>query len=134
MFGAKQIIGIFTTDPIVVSYVTSYLWIVAASYAFLAASLVEASAFQAIGKSWPGFWLFVLRFAIITIPVAYLLTTWFGFSIIGIWIALALGSVVTSLVGFLWIGKTFRDLEKAGPIKTGAEAKISPSIEQGVIA
>jgi len=84
---ARFIIRLFTDDPLVYEYTASYLWTVTLSYGFLAALLVEATAFQAVGRSWPGFWLFILRVAVITIPLSYILTRVFDFSIGGIWTA-----------------------------------------------
>ena len=98
------IIGVFTTDAVVTEYTRSYLLTVALlSYGFLAAMMVEATAFQAIGKSWPGFWIFILRFAVITIPLAYILTQVFHFPIITIWLAIIAGNVVSAVVGYFWI-------------------------------
>ncbi len=108
---AKDIIGIFTADPVVVQYTQSYIWIVALSYGFLAAMMVEANAFQALGKSWPGFWIFFLRFIVISIPLSYILTQFFAFSIIGVWIAIAVGNLIPSVVGYFWITKTMETLD-----------------------
>ncbi len=106
MIFSSQIIGFFTDDPTVTEYASSYFHIVALSYAFLAAMMVEASAFQAVGKSWPGFWISFLRFIVITIPVSLLLTVVLGHSISGIWYALVAGNIVSSIVGYFWIQKT----------------------------
>lgn len=83
-----------------------YILVVGLSYGFLAAGMVEASAFQAIGKSWPGFWILVIKFLAISIPLAYLFTQVLGFSIIGIWIAVLVGNILSSVVGYFWITRT----------------------------
>jgi Na+-driven multidrug efflux pump len=100
---AGPIIRIFTDDPTVTRYAFSYLWSVALSYGFLSAMLVETNAFQAIGRSWPGFWIFFLRVMVISTPLSYLLTQVFGFSINAIWLAVIAGNLVSSVVGYLWI-------------------------------
>lgn len=100
---AGAITGIFTSDPQVTGYSNSYIWTVALSYGFLAAMMVEANAFQAIGKSWPGFWIFFLRFMVISIPLGYVLTQVWNIGIVGIWIAIIVGNVVPSIVGYFWI-------------------------------
>lgn len=105
---AHQIIGIFTEDPVVTANAVSYLQTVALSYAFLAAMMVEASAFQALGKSWPGFWILFLRFFVISIPLSYVLTAILDFPIIGIWSALIAGNVVAAIAGYLWIWSAMR--------------------------
>ena len=77
--------------------------------------MVEANAFQAIGRSWPGFWISFLRLVIITIPLSYLLTQIYNFPIIAVWGAMLLGNVVAATLGYIWIKKTMNklDLSKA---------------------
>jgi len=100
------VISAFTNDPVVTDYTYSYLWTVAAlSYGFLAAIMVEASAFQAIGRSWPGFWIFFIRSAVITVPIAYVSTQILDLSIISMWIAILAGNVIAAVVGYFWIRK-----------------------------
>ncbi|MFA6427695.1 MAG: MATE family efflux transporter [Candidatus Magasanikbacteria bacterium] len=116
---ARFVIGIFTTDPIVTQYATYYMWTVALTYGFLAASLVEASAFQAIGRSWPGFWIVFLRFVIIAIPLAYILTYVFNFPIISVWLSLVAGNIVSAIVGYFWITYKLNKLDvKQVPVHT----------------
>jgi putative MATE family efflux protein len=111
---SNMIIGIFTEDPTVTSYAHSYMWSVALSYGFLSAVLIEAPAFQSIGRSWPGFWIFFLRVAVISVPLSYLFTSVLGWPIVSVWYAIIGGNVVTSVVGYVWITRAFRtiDLEK----------------------
>lgn len=106
------IIGAFTTDPVVIDYSQSYLWTVALfSYGFLAMMMVCAQSFQAIGQSWPGFWIFLLRFAVISIPLAYVLIQVFHFPIIAIWISMIAGNVISAAVGYIWIKGRLKHLE-----------------------
>lgn len=93
----------FTSDASVTGYAMSYIWVVSLSYGFLAAMMVEANAFQAIGRSWPGFWIVFLRFVGISIPLSLLLTQVWDVGIMGIWTAIILGNVVASIVGYFWI-------------------------------
>ncbi len=108
---AHQIIRIFTDEAVVTGYALSYMRTVAFSYCFLAAMMVEASAFQALGRSWPGFWIFFLRFIVISIPLAAVLTLLFDFSIVGVWSALIVGNVVASVVGYHWIWSIFHKFD-----------------------
>lgn len=110
---AGTIIGVFTTDPVVTQYAHSYMWTVALTYGFLAAMMVEANAFQAIDRSWPGFWIFFLRFVVISIPLSYVLTQIFNFSIIAVWIAIMAGNIVSAVVGYFWISTTMNKVETA---------------------
>lgn len=99
----------------VTQYTRWYMWLVALSYGFLPALMVVAPAFQAIGRSWPGFWLFVLRVGVVTIPLSLLFTQVWGMSIMGVWTAVIAGNVISAVVGFVWITKALRtlDLQKA---------------------
>lgn len=102
------VISVFTSDPLVTTYARLYMWTVALTYGFLAAMMVEASAFQAIGKSWPGFWIFFLRFMVISIPLAYLFTQVLHLPIIFLWLAIVMGNIGASVVGYIWITKTLQ--------------------------
>ncbi|MBI2598396.1 MAG: MATE family efflux transporter [Candidatus Diapherotrites archaeon] len=97
------IVGIFTTDALVTEHAISYIMTISLSYGFLAIAMVQASAFQAIGKSWPGFWIFFLKFIVISIPLAYFMTQVLDFSIVGIWIAIIAGNIAAAAVGYFWI-------------------------------
>jgi Na+-driven multidrug efflux pump len=108
---ANYVTAIFTSDPLVTSYTQSYMWSVALTYGFLAAIMVEANAFQAIGRSCPGFWIFILRFMVISTPFAYTLTRIFHFSIVAIWGSLIASNIVAAIVGYIWIKKTLANLK-----------------------
>lgn len=108
---AHHIIAFFTKDPAVTVYALSYFRIVALSYGFLAAMMVEASAFQAVGKSWPGFWIALVRLTIITIPVSYIGAIVMGYDITIVWTAIVIGNIVASLVGYVWITKTLSSFD-----------------------
>ncbi len=108
---AGSIIRIFTDNPEVTAYAGSYMWSVVLSYGFLAAAMVEANAFQAIGRSWPGFWIFFIKFAIISVPLSYVSAQIFNFPIIGMWVAIIAGNVVSSSVGYFRIGKAMTKID-----------------------
>lgn len=112
-FFARQIIEVFTQDDTVREYAYSYMWTVALSYGFLAALMVEANAFQSINKSWPGFWIFLLRVGIIILPLSYVLTRVFNMSIQSIWVSIILGNVVAATVGYIWIRSTMNKMKPA---------------------
>jgi Na+-driven multidrug efflux pump len=65
--------------------------------------MVEANAFQSIGKSWPGFWIFLLRVFGITIPLSYILSVYYDMSIYAIWGAVLAGNGIPSVLGYFWI-------------------------------
>jgi Na+-driven multidrug efflux pump len=109
MLFAGPLIAVFTSDPVVASDVQWYLYLTGATYVFLASSLVITNALQAVGHSWSGFWLVVLRYGIVTIPLTLYLTT-FMTSMNAVWIALGIGNIVTALVGYIWVKRLFKRL------------------------
>lgn len=109
MIFAKPIISILTFDPVVARDVQWYLYLTGATYVFLACSLVVTNALQAVGHSWSGLWLVLLRYGIVTIPLTLYLTTQMT-SMNAVWLALGIGNIVTAVVGFIWVKRLFRRL------------------------
>lgn len=108
----KTLLGAFTTDPTVIEYAMNYLYIVAWTYGFLSVSMVVASAFQSIGKSWYAFWLMFIKFFIIIFPLSYSLTYLLNYNINSIWASLAIWNVLLGIVGYIWNEKIFRKMMK----------------------
>lgn len=102
------LISVFTQDAQVFEYTRLYMWIVAFSYAFLAALMVEATSFQAVGKSWNGFWIFILRSFVLTVPLAYISAYVLNWPISGVWAAVAIGNIIPAFVGYFWIRRTLQ--------------------------
>ena len=108
LFG-RAIIGVFTQDPEVTSYAMWYLYIVAGTYGFLATGMVVSNVFQAMGKSWPGFWLLFMKTFAIAVPLSVLATSVYGMDIWSVWSVVAVSNVVMAIAGVLWL--------KRGPLK-----------------
>jgi Na+-driven multidrug efflux pump len=104
----KYIIAAFTSDPLVTQYAISYLWIVAGTYGFLSISMVVSSTFQAMWKSWNGFWLLFMKMFIITLPLSYIFIFHYDFPILSVWGSLGLGSIILAIVGFVWNRRMFK--------------------------
>ncbi|WP_306640084.1 MATE family efflux transporter [Sanyastnella coralliicola] len=107
---ASPLIGVFTDDPTVTEYAQAYMFTVSLSYGFLAALMVIANAFQSIDKSWPGFWIFLLRVVGISIPLAYVFSVVMDFSIWSVWLAIVIGNIVPAAVGYVWIRRKLKEL------------------------
>lgn len=105
------IVGIFTNDPLIKNYATSFIWIVSLGFGFFAATMVEASAFQAIGRSWPGLWISIVRLIIVTLPLSLFFTKFLNLPIQSVWIAITLGNIIASIFGYFWIKRTFANLD-----------------------
>ena len=99
---APYIVAIFTADPLVTEYALQYFRIVPLGYLFFAVAFIEASIFQGIGKSWPGFWITFARIGI-ALAISFITINIFELEIWTVWIAIVVGSVITSLFGLLWL-------------------------------
>jgi len=108
----KQLINVFTQDPLVVEYTLSYLWIVALTYWAMAISMVVANSFQATGKSWPGFWIMVIKFFVVAIPASYIAVNYYDLPIQWVWASLAVSNIVVAIIWYIWNQKNFKKLEK----------------------
>ena len=109
-FFANGIVQVFTDSETVATYFRSYVWIVGLSYGFLAAMMVQASAFQSFNKSWPGFWIYLLRVAVISVPLCYVLVFVFDLDIWSMWIAMVAGNVISAIVGQIWINSKIKQM------------------------
>jgi putative MATE family efflux protein len=99
---APLIVGVFTDDPTVTEYALQYFRIVPFGYAFFAVAFVEASVFQGLGRSWPGFWITFGRMAI-TFAIAFTTVKILQMPIWSVWAALVVGSVTSSILGYIWV-------------------------------
>ncbi len=109
---SKQIIRIFTTDSTIIDYAASYLLLAPLSFGFLSLIIVESSSFQGVGKSWPGFWITFLKFALLAAPLSYVFTSVMGFGIISVWITIAVSNVIASVLGYFWLKRELDAITK----------------------
>ncbi|HEY5713933.1 MAG TPA: MATE family efflux transporter, partial [Candidatus Gracilibacteria bacterium] len=105
MVGGRAIIRVFTEDPVVMQYSIWYLFIVAGTYGCLAVGMIVANVFQSMGSSWPGFWLFFVKFFVISIPLSYLVTHVYHFPIWSVWGVIAASNFLMAAFGYLWLEK-----------------------------
>ena len=73
--------------------------------------IVESSSFQGIGKSWPGFWITFLKFAIIAVPLSYLLTNIMSYGIIAVWLSIVASNLIAASVGYFWLRRTLNAIK-----------------------
>ncbi len=102
VFG-RAVIGVFTQDAEVMSYAMWYLYIVAGTYGFLATGMVVSNVFQAMGKSWPGFWLLFVKTFVIAVPLSVVATSVYGMGIWSVWSVVAVSNVVMAVAGVIWL-------------------------------
>ncbi len=108
---APYIVAIFTADPLVTEYALQYFRIVPLGYLFFAVAFIEASIFQGIGKSWPGFWITFARIGI-ALAISFITINIFELEIWTVWIAIVVGSVIASLFGLLWLKRALTSAQQ----------------------
>lgn len=110
LLSGRTIVGIFTDNPQVIQYALWYLWIVAGSYGFMAISMIVSSSFQAVGKSWPGFWLMFIKFFVFVLPLSYIITKYYDFPIWSLWFVIFGSNIVVAIAWYIWKQKHFKQL------------------------
>jgi putative MATE family efflux protein len=108
---ARQIIGLFTTDPTVVPYGVDTLRIVAYGFLFYAYGMVLTQSFNGAGDTWTPTIINLFVFWLWELPLAYVLAKIFGLGPRGVFLAITIAfsslAIVSALVFRLgkWKGK-----------------------------
>ena len=99
---ANQIIGLFTTDPLVVPYGVDCLRIVAGGFLFYAWGMVITQSFNGAGDTWTPTIINLFVFWLWELPLAYVLAIVFGIGPRGVFLAITIAfstlAVVSALV------------------------------------
>lgn len=110
------IVGAFAADAEVAGYSRSYLATVPLTYGVVAALFVVVSSLQALGKSWRGFAVSVIRVAILV--GGALLAVGGGRAEAGaaprVWLAIVAANLVSFGIGYLLLRRVFASLPAAG--------------------
>lgn len=97
-FAAEPIALAMSSDALVVEYTTRYFQIIGLSQPFVAIWIILFGAMQGAGYTrWP-MWVSIFGFAVLRLPLAWLLTNNITDGPIGCWIAFAATSVVLALL------------------------------------
>ncbi|WP_350344551.1 MATE family efflux transporter [Proteinivorax tanatarense] len=108
-------IRIFSDNPKVIEYTTSYLRILPVFYPFLASGFISAHAFQGLGKAVPGLVIGLIRVVFVGVPLSFLLTRHTDLGPTGIWLSLGLSDFTFCTVGMLWYKSTFKNIQYTQP-------------------
>ena len=98
---ARQIIGLFTTDPTVVPYGVDCLRIVAYGFLFYAYGMVLTQSFNGAGDTWTPTIINLFVFWLWELPLAYLLATVFGLGPRGVFLAIMIAFSTLAIVSAL---------------------------------
>jgi putative MATE family efflux protein len=87
-FGARGIVGLFTSDPAVAEFARDGLRVIAIGFVLYAYGMVLSQAFNGAGDTWTPTWLGFFSFWVFEIPLAYVLAVRLGFGPHGVFVAI----------------------------------------------
>lgn len=114
---APQLVLLFdpSAQPTVIAAGTSYLRVNAFGLATLAVAMVTNGALRGAGDTRPGLIGNLLGRWLTVVPLAYLLALTFGFGVIGVWLALVVGTAVSGAYVLLrWRSKKWLEIALKG--------------------
>lgn len=95
----RQLIGLFSTNPETVQAGGTALRIISAGFIVSAVSVTSSGALEGLGKGVPSLIISLLRYTVIIIPAAFLLSRIFGPD--GVWHAFWIAEAVTAVIAIL---------------------------------
>ena len=103
------ILSVFTDEAGVLAMGRTYLRVLCLFYPVLPLSFLAASGFQGMGKGYPSLFLALIRSGFVSVPCALLFTTYLGLPLPYVWLSIALGDLLSSLVGHAWFMTALRE-------------------------
>ncbi len=113
MIFAKQIISLFTTDPVLIRESINALRIIILAIPIIGFNVIGSSYYQALGKALPALFLSLLRPIILIIPLVLIMSAFLGLD--GIWYSFPIADIISvSIVSVMIIPelKLLNKLEK----------------------
>jgi len=108
IFGLK-IAEIFNSNALVIKDIRLYLLIVSSSYSFLGVLMISGSTFNGVNRPFPSAVLSLLRMVFLYVPLAYILSGFFGLS--GIFIAAAVSNLIAGSLAFIWLKSDLKKIK-----------------------
>lgn len=96
----------FTDHPEVIDAGLLYLWIVPVSFGMAGMVMVVNAAFNGLGQPLPGVAVSVTRMVLLYLPLAWLLSRWWG--VAGVFIGAAVANIASGVAAWLWFRRVCR--------------------------
>lgn len=109
----RQLIGLFTTNESTISLGVTALHVISLGFIVSAVSIVSSGALEGLGKGMPSLVISLLRYIIIIIPAAFILSRIFG--AVGVWWAFVVAEFVTAIVAYGIYKKNSQEEETSVP-------------------
>lgn len=131
---AKQIASAFIVgDPVALEESILFVQIMAFSLGFLGIQLSLGGALQGAGDTMTSMILTVISTWVLQFPIAYMLSSRFGFSELGIWLAFPITNVIMAVVSVLWFMRgTWKKPVSQGDHELEEEIRKEAIIEEGI--
>lgn len=127
---ARPVAALFTDNPLVVESAAAYLKIVPFTYGTFGVMMVTVACFNSLGRPMPAAVLTFVKFFIVYLPLAWLLSLLLGLN--GIFWANALSHIAFGVVAFVLLRRFLRTLEsppQPAPKAALAEAETVPAVD-----
>lgn len=98
---AHPIIGIFSSDPVVIEYGVDCLRLISYGYGFFAVGMILVQAFNGAGDTFTPTKINFLCYWMIQIPLAYFLAKSLGFGPTGVFVSITVAESLLAVVGYL---------------------------------
>lgn len=98
MWIPKELMGLFITSPETIAVGEKALRIICLGFIISSVSIISCGALEGLGKGVPSLMISVLRYVVIIIPVAYLLSSFLGAE--GVWYAFVVAEILTAIIAF----------------------------------
>lgn len=103
----RQLIGLFSSNPETIEAGGTALRIISAGFIVSAVSVTSSGALEGLGKGMPSLIISLLRYTVIIIPAAFLLSRLFGPD--GVWHAFWIAEAVTAAIAILIYRRAVRE-------------------------
>jgi putative MATE family efflux protein len=107
----EDLAGWFTTDPQIIAIAAGYVRVIACAFPFITIGIIAGRVFQGLGSGMPGLLLTSLRIVLISVPLAWTLTSVLGYGLQAVWFAFAASGFLTSAIAVVWIHRRLRRVE-----------------------
>ncbi len=115
-FLARELMGLFTTDPDVVAIGIGYLHVAVFVFGAYMILYINVFALQGLKKPLFAVWIGVFRQIALPVPVFYILAHRFGFGIKGIWWGIFLVTWTAAVISIVYMRNVARELVDGRPV------------------
>jgi putative MATE family efflux protein len=121
---ARPVATLFNEDPLVISTISLYLWLVPVSYGLLSVLMLSSIALNVLNKPFYAAALSLLRMVILYIPLAHIGA--YLFDLRGVFGAAAMANVLAGLAAYLWLRRVLAGEEQPLSDEVGPPLEVKP--------